>query len=219
MNNHFFDTIENARDFVNQKTRDWEVLETKVAFAIVDNLINQEHYSFRDTTNNLRYDISIFQYSDQCEVQISWFKYNNLVEACKKEDMNAFNEEILLSHSEKAIILAFKYAIYNDNIEMVERFVVHKLITDQTMKESPLRTATIHDSYNCFFYLLDHFIKSNDLLAQILWNNARMILEKINETDNWRKIVLAEPYKSHDWVTYLLAKKSNETIDFYKKLI
>lgn len=85
MNSYFFYTIENAKVFVNQKTRDWEVLETKVAFAIVDNLINQEHYSFRDTTNNLHYDISIFQYLDQCEVQISSFKYNNLIEILKFE--------------------------------------------------------------------------------------------------------------------------------------
>jgi hypothetical protein len=219
MDNYFFDTIENANNFVNEKTRDWEVLETKVAFAIKDNLINQEHFSFRDTTNKLHYDISIFQYTDQCEVQISWFKYNNLVLACENEDMETFNEEILLEHSEKAIIVAFKNAIFKDNIEMVRTFVERKLITDKTMRESPLRTATIKDSKNVFFYLIGLFTKESDLIAQILWNNAKGILEKINEGESWRNIIFVEPYISHYWVHYLLEKKSNETIDFYKNII
>lgn len=219
MNNHFFDTIENARDFVNEISRDWEVLETRVVVKIKDNIINQEHFSFRDATNRLHYDISIFQYTCQSEVQISNFKYNNLVVVCENEDLETFNEEILLEHSEKAIILAFKHAIYNDNIIMVRTFVERNLITDETMRESPLRTATIWDSQNSFFYLIERFTKNSDLIAQILWNNAKGILEKINESDYWKNEIFVEPYISHHWVYSLLENKSNETIDFYKNII
>jgi hypothetical protein len=219
MNNHFFDTIENARDFVKEKSRDWEILESRVLYTIKDNIINQEHFSFRDVTNKLHYDISIFQYADKSEVKISSFKYNKLVTACQNDDLETFNKEILLDHSENAFILAFRHAIFNDNIVMARTFVERKLITDETMKESPLRTATLFDSQNCFFFLFERFTKKSDLIAQILWNNAKGILEKINKSDYWKNEIFVEPYISHNWVYYLLEKKSNETIDFYKTII
>jgi hypothetical protein len=219
MNNHFFDTIENARGFVNEKSRDWEILESRVLFTIKDNIIYQEHFSFRDVTNKLHYDISIFQYAGKSEVKISSFKYNKLVTACQNDDLETFNKEILLDHSENAFIISFKHAIFNDNIVMARTFVERKLITDETMKESPLRTATLFDSQNCFFFLFERFTKKSDLIAQILWNNAKGILEKINKSDYWKNKIFVEPYISHNWVYYLLEKKSNETIDFYKTII
>jgi len=218
MKKTFFE-IEEARDFVKEISKDWTKVDSKVVLNIDEKIINQEHFTFKDTKYRMQYNISILEYYDFIEVHESSFRYNNLVLACENEDIETFNEELLKPQTQKSIILAFKYAIYNDNLEMVKTFVERNLITDETMRESPLRTATIKDSKNAFFYLIEIFTKESDLIAQILWNNAKVILEKINESESWKNIIFIEPYLSHHWVHYLLEKKSNETIDFYKNII
>ena len=215
-----FNSISEAKDFVNHKSKDWTKIDCKIRFMIDDKIVTQEHLTFEDKNSRTQYNISIIEYLDFTEVHENSFSYNDLVLSCINEDMESFNNALLLPQTNKAIILAFKHAIYNDNLEMVSKFLKNDLINQDMMgNESPLRTATIHDSKECFFYLLDFFEKHNDVLAQILWNNAKKTLEKINGSTFWRNMIFVEPYTTDNWVYYLLEKKSNEAIELYKKII
>ncbi len=210
-----FDSLSEAREYIAKLSNEVKKVDGFRFTHIDKDLLSTEYFSF--ISGNRKYEIELLEYPDRFTVWINDYFIDKLVEACQNNDLVQFEVEIKEPHSDRAIILAFKSCIYHDNFEMVKKFIEYGMFTENTMKESPLRTATIHDSYNCFFYLLEHVSRYNDLLAQILHNNAKKILRRILENNHLKEMILAEPFISNDWVSRLVAKKSNEAIELYKE--
>lgn len=213
---HYFKTENEARKFAIKQTQGLQKIDTEILTVLAEGIIYQEHSSYFNFDSNVRYNISLVQFHDRYEIEISTKKYSLMVLAAEIGDLKLFKEEFAKRPSNEALSLAFVTAIQNEKLNILQFYFDTDIVKNISLFKEPIFTATRGDKINSFEFFLRKDMKlPKEILGPIFQDNSVLILRFIIQHPVLSKEILEEKFKT-TWAIDCLRKKDNEATRMFK---
>jgi hypothetical protein len=210
-----FANMQSARNYIKENTIGFDIIAPKTLFIIEDGVIEQEHLSFYDKNEETKIHFSIVRRTDRVELSFEKQKMSKLVHACETGNINLFEEYISKRNYESTLALAFKQAIYNDQLEIVTKFIDGKYLSNVKLYQNPIITSTIFDSVKSYKFLIKHFDIPIEILSNILRHNSINILKETISNKEICHNIINSKTQNTGWVKRLEKELENEAVKIY----
>lgn len=211
-----FKTKKEAQDFLYEKMKNCNQIQTEVMVTFADGILSQEHYSFFDFDLNGNYNASIFENKNGFQVDINFKKHSEFVLAAEVGDLNLFKEQLQKKQSANALSLAFNLAILRERLNILQFYYTEDYIKNLTLYEKPLITAAKNNAINSFqFFIRKGEQLPNEVLAQIFHNDSALIMTFLIQDGELSKEILNERFQT-EWTMKGLLRKDNESTRLFK---